>query len=64
MNNSINNVQLEQMTSLMNTLSNIQARMARAKNMFPQHHAQLQQRYNQLVEEAKAMNLTPPWMAA
>jgi hypothetical protein len=64
MNNSMTNVQLEQMTSLMNTLSNIQTRMARAKNMFPQHHAQLKQRYDQLVEEAKSLNLTPPWMAA
>ncbi|MFZ4785717.1 MAG: hypothetical protein ACOYLH_09580 [Flavobacteriales bacterium] len=57
-------VQHEQMTSLMNTLNEIQERMSRSKHMFPNHHAQLQQRYEQLVEQAKMMKLTPPWLAA
>jgi hypothetical protein len=57
-------VQHEQMSSLMNTLNEIQERMNRSKNMFPNHHAQLQQRYEQLVEQAKLMKLTPPWLAA
>jgi hypothetical protein len=58
------NVQLEQMSALVNTLRLLQQRMSRTKNMFPSHHEELERRYNQLLAEAKQNKITPPWMAA
>ena len=58
------NIQLEQMKSLVNALHNIQERMARSKGMFPSHHAHLEERYSELLNEAKSNKITPPWMAA
>jgi hypothetical protein len=57
-------VQLEQMSSLVNTLRLLQQRMARTKSMFPSHHEELERRYNQLLAEAKQNKITPPWLAA
>lgn len=60
----MSHIQLEQMTALMNTLQTLQQRMARTKNVFPNHYAELESRYEQLLMEARSNKLTPPWMAA
>ena len=52
------------MKSLVNALHNIQERMARSKSMFPSHHAHLEERYTELLNDAKSNKITPPWMAA
>lgn len=60
----MSNVQLEQLSSLMHTLQLLQQRMTRTRGMFPNHYAELENRYQQLLQEARLKKLTPPWMAA
>jgi hypothetical protein len=58
----MNPAQHERVAALMNNLAHLQERMQRVKNMFPLHHAQLMQQYNQLILEAKHQRVMPPWM--
>jgi hypothetical protein len=58
----VNNAQLSQMADLMTSLSEIQIRMSRVKNTFPNYYKQLQQSYSQLLIQAKENNVVPPWM--
>ncbi|MCC6599630.1 MAG: hypothetical protein IT223_03035 [Crocinitomicaceae bacterium] len=51
-----------EMAALMNSLNDIQIRMARVKHIFPSHYSQLLQSYNQILAEAKRQRLLPPWM--
>lgn len=51
-----------QLTELMQSLTNIQMRMSRVKNTFPNYYGQLQQTYSQLLLKAKQENILPPWM--
>lgn len=59
-----NQATMQQMNALMETLNAIQSRMASSKGLFPSYHEELKERYNQLLNEARSLNLTPPWMAA
>lgn len=51
-----------QLTEQMQSLTNIQMRMSRVKNTFPNYYGQLQQTYSQLLLKAKQENILPPWM--
>jgi len=56
------NAQHIQMAEFMQSLTNIQLRMSRVKNTFPNYYRQLQQTYSQMLLKAKQDNLVPPWM--
>ncbi|HEY8403699.1 MAG TPA: hypothetical protein VIK71_03725 [Flavobacteriales bacterium] len=58
----LSNAQLHQMADLMTSLYEIQTRMSRVKNTFPNYYKQLQQSYSQLLLQAKENNIVPPWM--
>jgi len=58
------NAQLNQVADLINTLADMQLKMARVKSMFPNYYQQLQYSYNQLIMQARRNNVLPPWMTA
>lgn len=60
----MSNVQLEQMKSLVTALYAIKERMDKSKGIFPSHHQHLEQRYAEIIEEARAHKVVPPWLAA
>ncbi len=59
-----NQASLQQMNSMMEALHAIHARMESSKGLFPSYHEQLSERYQQLLQEARELNMTPPWIAA
>jgi len=55
-------IQHQQIAALMERLANIQLRMATVKNVFPNHYMELRHSYNQMLLEARAAQVVPPWM--
>jgi hypothetical protein len=54
--------QHNRLAEVLRSLANMQFTMSRVKNVFPNYHQHLQQKYNQLLLEAKREHLLPPWM--
>jgi hypothetical protein len=58
----MNPSQHQKIALLMENLTNLQERMIRTKNVFPNHYAHLLQSYNRLLMEAREAKILPPWM--
>ena len=56
--------QHRELADYMNTLTDLQERMNKSKDIFPNYYNELKDRYNQILFEARFRHIVPPWMAA
>ncbi|MEY3398589.1 MAG: hypothetical protein RL220_1183, partial [Bacteroidota bacterium] len=54
--------QHEQISAVMNNLTQIRYRISRMKSMFPDYCAHLEEQYAATISDARKFNMLPPWM--